>query len=422
MNVVKTAEEFLTKHGQSIESIKSEGKDYIQDFIAEMNKGMAANHQVLPMLPTYLCNISRTNIKDGKRILIDAGGTNFRSAIGHFDKDGKVVIERLHKTKMPASGGEVLNKAEFFGKIAENVAYLANDATDVGFCFSYPVLMGADLDGEVLGFSKEVKAPEVVGVKVGAETLKTLKSYSSADRKIVIVNDTVATLLGGMAVSNKQYSTYIGYIYGTGTNLCCIADTAAISKCRDLPCGNMLINMECGGYNGFKQGDFDKIVALRTDDPQRQQFEKMTSGKYLSSIMREALRAAVDEGLMSQSEITPFELKDVSIFLENGGGNLADMFEPQDRDLAKEICRMLVDRAAYMGATINAATAIATCKDKSLPIAIVAEGTTFDRMTGYSATFAHFLAEMLSIHGLTYEIIQGDDLNLIGTLMATMCL
>lgn len=411
--------EFLCKHGESGSQVDAAAQ--IGRFQQTMSEGLRAHGGIIPMIPTYLCNVDRSKISPGKRILIDAGGTNFRSAVGYF-QDGKVKIEKLQKTTMPASKGEELSKRQFYNKIASNVAYLAEDGGDVGFCFSYPVDMSADMDGTVTTFSKEVKAPEVVGTRVGAETLSALGEFSSKQRKIVILNDTVATLLGGMATSDKNYSTYLGYIYGTGTNVCCIVDTARIIKESNLPQGKMLVNMECGGYDGFALGDFDKTAINLTDAPNKQLFEKMTSGKYLSEIIYQAFCGAQKEGLFADANLSRFELKDVSEFLSDCG-KMTDFFRrEEDVSVAKEICRQLIDRAAKLGAIANAATAIFTCGDKSLPVALVAEGTTFNKLVGYRSAFEGYLHEFLTPHGISFEIVQGEELNLVGTLMATMAL
>ncbi len=411
---------FLVKHGEAANQVNA--SEQLVRFQSEMEKGLKSCGCVIPMIPTYLCNVDRSKISEGKRILIDAGGTNFRSAVGYF-QNGQVKIEKLQKTVMPASKGEVLSKQEFYDKIASNIAYLADDGGDVGFCFSYPVNMSADMDGEATAFSKEVKAPEVVGTRVGAETLAALRKFSDKNRKIVILNDTVATLLGGMASTDKNYSTYLGYIYGTGTNVCCIADTKQIEKVSDLPSGKMLVNMECGGYDGFSLGDFDKVAVQLTDAPQKQLFEKMTSGKYLANIINVALNAAHEEGeFAGVVNLGGFELKDVSEFL-TGGGKMKEFFTcKQDEDFAKEVCKLLIDRAAKLGAIANAATAIFTCSDRSLPVAIVAEGTTFNKLVGYRQAFENYLNEFLGAEGISYEILQGEELNLVGTLMATMAL
>lgn len=80
---------------------------------------------------------------------------------------------------MPASGGETLGKSEFYDSIAQSIAPLCDEGGDVGFCFSYPVDMESNLDGKVKSFSKEVKAPQVIGTYVGAETLAALKNTTA---------------------------------------------------------------------------------------------------------------------------------------------------------------------------------------------------------------------------------------------------
>ena len=234
-----TALEFLKLHNESAEQIDASAA--IELFLQQMKAGLQGEGG-LPMIPTYLMDVDRSKIKTGvKRIVIDAGCTNFRSAIGYFDENGEAVLEDLKNTMMPALDRE-LSKDEFYGQIAANIQRLLPKAQDVGFCFSYPVDMDRDVDGVVGKFSKGVKAPEVVGTRVGKETVAACKAIDGVDRKIVILNDTVATLLGGMANTAEQFSAYLGYIYGTGTNVCYIEDTSNIVKVADLPRGKMIIN------------------------------------------------------------------------------------------------------------------------------------------------------------------------------------
>ena len=414
-----TVNEFLKLHNESAEQI--DVKACITRFLSDMKAGLQGNGG-LPMIPTYLMDIDRSKIKtDSKRILIDAGGTNFRSAVGYFNENGQVVIDDLVKTAMPATDRE-LSKEEFYTQIAKNIERLLPQARNVGFCFSYSVDMGADVDGTVGKFSKGVKAPEVVGTRVGEETLAACKMLDGVDRRIVILNDTVATLLGGLAYSNEPFSAYLGYIYGTGTNVCYVEDTANITKVKQLPRGRMLINTECGAFSGFAQGDFDKASIARTADPDRQLFEKMTSGKYLSDILYEGLCVAQkEEVFVGKVTLRPFTLKDVSAFLTDNRF-CCEFDVEQDRAFAFELCTGLIRRAALMGAIVNSALAIASCKDKSLPVAIVCEGTTFNKLPHYREYFEQFLTGILGEKGMTFKIVQGEELNLVGTLVATMAI
>lgn len=421
-----TGKYFLQQYGQDSYSVNVAQCMY--KFNERMQQGLSGECSVVPMIPTYLMDVDRSLIKpDVKRILIDAGGTNFRVAVGYFDEQGKPHIEEISKTAMPASDGAHYTKEQFYAAIANNIKDYLDKADDVGFCFSYQVAMDKDVDGEVVMFSKEINAPEVIGTRVGRETLLACKKFSDKDRKIVILNDTVATLLGGMATSDKKYSAYVGYIYGTGTNVCYIEDTANITKIADLPAGKMLINTECGGFDGFTLGDFDNRCIARTAMPDRQLFEKMTSGKYLADIIAEAYSQALKDGVFEGNvELNPFELKDVSGLLN--GGAFPCIFENEaDLKFAKEVATELIDRAAIMGAAVVGMTAIAsvvnsTYEERLLPVAIVAEGTTFNKLSGYRKTFEEYLDMILSNSELSYEIMQGEELNLVGTLMASMVL
>lgn len=416
-----TAKQFLHNHGQT--AALADADKSIKLFRAKMQQGLDGNCLSIPMIPTYLVDVDRSKIRpDVKRILIDAGGTNFRVAVGYFDAQGNPHIEDICKTAMPSADGTLYTKRQFYDAIARNISAHLCKAEDIGFCFSYQVAMDKDVDGEVVMFSKEINAPEVIGTRVGYETLQACKQYSDTDRKIVILNDTVATLLGGMAVNDGKFSAYLGYIYGTGTNVCYIEDVKNITKINDVKCGRMLINTECGNFDGFALGEFDAACIKRTAVPDRQLFEKMSSGKYLADIIAEAYFRAKQEGAFKEEvTLAPFELKDVSALLD--GGEFPCKFRnKEDLEFACGVAEELIDRAAKMGAIVNSALAIASCKDKTLPVAIVAEGTTFNKLTGYRAAFEKYFTEILSAHGITYQIIQGKDLNLVGTLMATMVL
>ena len=389
--------EFLHRHGQSSDNIDAAAAT--ERVLDAMRAGLKGEGGSLAMLPTYLYepDLSKT-VNSDKKIIIDAGGTNFRSALGYF-KDGKAVFEKVEKTVMPASDRE-LSKDEFYAAIAGKVERLLEDGGDIGFCFSYPVRMGADKDGVMCGATKELKAKGVNGTKVGDSTLQAIKKYSAKQRKIVILNDTVATLLGGTVCADKKYSAYIERVGGDGRR--------------------MIINTECGNFDGFAQGDYDKKVAEETANPEAYRFEKMTSGKYLASVIAECAYGAESEGLVGKLKRIPFTLKDVTEFLDGGEGAYIENFLPEDRAKAKELAEELVRRAAKAGAVVNAAAAIKSAEPKGLPVAIVAEGTTFERLTGYKELFIEYLTELLAPSGITFELVKGEDANMLGSLAAAL--
>lgn len=393
-----TAKQFLHEHRNDAESI--DAAKTIDAFVAEMRAGQSGKSSSLAMLPSYLYDRA-PEVRGGKRyIVIDAGGTNFRSAVGRFDGD-RAVMEDMQTTAMPATYGR-MTADEFYSATARNIARLLPHACDIGFCFSFPMRTTSDGDGVITVMPKGVDAPETVGTRVAERTLAALRMVDPTPRRAVVLNDTVATLL---SVPKTYECARIGYIYGTGTNIC-FADA-----------DGMIVNTECGNFDKFERGDFEACAALRTPSPDSYVFEKVTAGKYLAGVIASAFNAAADEGVIGSCAALNdgFTLADVSAFLCGDGGALSAAFESDtDRATAAEIASGIVDRAAKLGATVNAAAAMAI-GDKR--VQIVAEGTTFEKLCGYRGAFERHLKAIVEPRGIGFDILRGNG-NLCGALTA----
>ena len=162
------------------------------DFISEMKNGLEGKAGSLLMLPTYIG--AEGKIKPNQPVVaIDAGGTNFRAVKMSFDDDLNLVTENLQQRKMPAIDEELSNK-EFFATLAAYLTEYKDVSDKIGFCFSYAVEIYPNKDGKLLEWSKEVKAPEVLGQMVGKNLLEAM---GTPKKHIVLMNDTVSTLLAG---------------------------------------------------------------------------------------------------------------------------------------------------------------------------------------------------------------------------------
>src|SRR5574344_2987391 len=163
---------FLAKHDFAIHK---DINTLIHGLLFNMNEGLAGRQAAEDMIRTY-CLPPKEAAAGKSVIVIDAGGTNFRSCIVTFDSVGKASIDFMKKTAMPGIEKE-LSKKEFFNKFAENLEHFKDKSPYIGFCFSYPMTITDDGDGILLGFSKEIKAPEVAGCRVGKELVETLKAH-----------------------------------------------------------------------------------------------------------------------------------------------------------------------------------------------------------------------------------------------------
>jgi hexokinase len=404
----------------------------IDSFLSEMQRGLAGKKSTLDMIPTYI--EVGADVPTNKRVIVvDAGGTNLRVATVYFDDHKKAVIENLHLYKMPGVQHEI-GKDEFFKVIAGYLKDVAGSAQNIGFCFSYAVEMFPNKDGRLIRFSKEIKAKDVVGQFIGENLNRALASMGlGGEKKIILLNDTVVTLLAGMGYQNRSFGSYIGFILGTGTNTCYVEKNSNIKKTKDLDLlKSQIINTESGNFGRIKQGKIDAAFDKSTVNPGVHKFEKMISGAYLGHLCLATIHKACDTGLFSTAvanalwQISELDTKDMNAFLlyPYGTNPLADAAKQgsaEDSLTLYYIADRLTERAAKLTAINLSAMAIKSRQgtDPSRPICIVAEGTTFYQMKGLKNRVEFYLKQYLENKlGIHYEIISVDNATLIGSAIA----
>ena len=160
--MIKVAQ-FMKNHGMDAERIDL--AEYTKAFAGAMRSGLGAFQKEMPMLPTYLYSSGKLQ-KGGRAVVIDAGGTNFRTAVVGFDGK-KAVIESLDKRPMPGAD-EPAEWSEFISCVADCVQPLMGQTADIGFCFSYPIEITPECDGKILGLTKQVDIKGAVGSRGSA--------------------------------------------------------------------------------------------------------------------------------------------------------------------------------------------------------------------------------------------------------------
>ena len=415
-------ESFLKKYQMSVEDINESSA--LLNFQNEINKGLHQEYSLkecsIPMVCTYLSPDKEVQINK-KVIVVDAGGTNLRTGIAYYDGNDWQ-IEKLNEYKMPGIDKEYSHE-EFFSYIADKMKDLLDEAIDIGFCFSYQVAMNKDLDGKLVAWTKEVKAKEVVGKMVGASLLNALKKYSPIERKIVVLNDTTSVLLGGKTLDLKHnYPKYVGVIYGTGFNCCYSEDNNNIQKIHNLENGKMIINTETGNFAGFNRGLFDLELDNESSYVGNSLTEKMSSGRYLSSLIYKATLKAKEEGLLDFNDTIisydDFNLPLVSMYLANLDHTLDKCFKNDlDKETFKEIAYNLIKRASKIVAITVSAFAIKSNVNK---VGIIVEGSTFYKLPSFKDSFIHYLDQILKSRNIEYGLFDGRNRILIGAAMAVM--
>ncbi|MDO4982393.1 MAG: hypothetical protein Q4E35_02425 [Eubacteriales bacterium] len=390
--------EFLTKHGMSPELI--DPSVYAEKMRRDMVCGLRGEKSSMPMIPTYI--EFDGSIEPGQSVIvIDAGGTNFRCGLAEFTPDG-CNLSYVEKYTMPGFDYSV-TWDEFISFTADKIQSLTDKTDYIGFCFSYNAEITPEIDGRVRRIDKEVVITESFGELVGASLSRELERRGIPGKRVFVLNDTVAALLGSAYMLDKtKYGGFIGQITGTGANTCCVVPVERIAKLHSDREGTMIVNMESGLYDGFPQGEFDKILDSQSNNPGEKQLEKMVSGAYLGELGRLALTAAAGEGYISEKagkKLSALGRFDTSVIDAWASGEKLETLTDDDdeKEFVKAICRALFSRSARcMCSTllgIMLLNDIGGERDK--PVCICAEGSLVDK----SRFFRPYLLDCLREYG-----------------------
>jgi len=436
--------QFLKDNGMYHEDIDMDACCDI--FIQEMQGGLGRQDSSLAMIPTYI-EVGK-DIPAGKPVIVlDAGGTNFRVATVCFDESGKSVIENFVQKPMPGLDKEV-GKEEFFATIVEYMTDVVDVSSSIGFCFSYPTEILPSKDGRLIRFCKEVKAKQVEGELIGENLVSAIEAAGyKGSKRIVILNDTVATLLAGQAnglvrikppfgrsaFPNRAFDSYVGFILGTGSNCCYIESNRNITKKSELePDREQVINVESGSFQKAPRGKIDLELDESTLDPGRYTFEKMFSGAYLGTLCLKTLQEAGRQELFSKAvteELLAIEdmgTKDVNSFMRYPQGNSPLAMScakgtEQDYVTLWYVLDSLIERAARLTAVLLSSVVLKIDKGKNpcTPVCITAEGTTFYELKSLKTKVECYLKSFLEEkHNRFVEIVSAENATLIGAAIA----
>ncbi len=417
---------FLAANGLGAAAIDPEA--VLENFLQEMTEGLSGRKSSLAMIPTFI-TIDKPVTSNRRVIVIDAGGTNLRVATVEFDDRGVPKIDNFSQHDMPGSQREV-GRDEFFNLFVEYLLPVAGLADSVGFCFSYAAEITPDRDGKLLTWTKEIKAPDVIGEAIGKNIAARLKARGF-DRKFTLLNDTVAALLAGKSAGGtRRYDTYIGFILGTGTNTSYVEKNVNIVKRDDLdPNGAQAINVESGNFSGAPQGPLDLTFDRTTANPGAYTFEKMISGAYLGGLCLHVLKAAAGQGLFSSSgrrtisALEEMSTIQVDAFLRNPFSGDTQPLNPQpdeNKELILHLFSGVIERAALLAAINISAAVLKSGGGKSPlhPVCVNAEGSTFYKTKDFRFRVEEHLRKILGGRDIFYELIQVDDSPLIGAAVA----
>lgn len=398
-------------------------KAVCEDMVGHMRAGLCGNVRSMLMIPTYLSNDGAVP-KGVSAAVIDAGGTNFRSALVTFTENGYEVSE-LQKVKMPGIG-KPCTWEEFISFVADKIEPLMDRADSIGFCFSYSADITPDMDGRVYRIDKEVVVTGSEGQLIGASLIAELERRNIFGKRVVILNDTVAVLLGGASVLDKgAYSGFIGQVSGTGTNTCVSLPTRDIKKLNIDSEKGMIVNAESGLYDGLLGGDLDKRLDSESNNPGSKQFEKLTAGVYLGEVCRLLLKDAAARGFVSESsaeKIMALDKIDTSFVDAWVNGERLEGVSgcDEDADFVQTVARAVLMRSAKCMCANLLALGKLSGAGREKPICVCAEGSLVQKCRVYREALESFLTEYGASMGMRFELRVGEETTLPGAAAAAL--
>ena len=421
-------DEFLNKYKLNIDEERFSNECY--KFVYEMKLGLKEQDRGLPMVHTYISDEGILPAGE-KIVVVDAGGTNLRVAVVSFDEKRKPIIANYNRYSMPGIESEI-TADELFTEIANYIVPYLHECKNIGICFSYMSESTPDKDAKVIELSKEVKVKDISGKLVCAEIKKVLERKGITGTTFTLVNDSVATLLAGKIFSTFS-NEFIGYILGTGQNICYSEKLNNIPRLtkRNAFEKTMIINVESGYYDRYERGSLDEELDSESENPSSHILEKMMSGGYLGNLTLRVLKRAAAEELFTSDVLPKLEkLKELPLFLLDEFYSdihvknvLTECFGSSKDNIL--MSRFLIDavmkRAAYLNAVVIGATLIKseTGTNKDRPTVICIDGTTYyktlwlkDHISDY---FRRLVRDKLNRF---FTEIRIEDAPIIGTAVA----
>jgi hexokinase len=358
-----------------------------------IERGLAEDGTEIKCLPAYLP--PPPDGLEGQAIVLDTGGTNMRAALVTIEGTRATIDRGPIKQRLPVRDGQQLSRAAFFDAQAALVAELgAPRELPLGYCFSYPSDVQENRDARLIRWTKGIEVPSVAGELVGSLLRESLARIGIVPRRLAVLNDTVASMLGGaIEVAGPLRSRLVGLIAGTGSNMCAFFSPPRAKK---LKYGPMAVNLESGNFDPPHLTEWDRALDRTTNNAGVHKFEKAIAGHYLPYLFAQVLPDL--EGF------DPAHGSKVLVDLRDQGGG------PEG---AQALAEALLARAA----DLVAAGLAAVCDFYQGDVAIVAEGSLFWGDPKFSDRCKRTLDRL---SGKPAKILRVDEANLIGSACAAL--
>jgi len=270
-------------------------------FKKSMEEGLKGEESCLKMIPAYVGK--PTGKEKGTFMTMDMGGTNLRCTKFKIE-DGKfeTIVEKKEKLISKEKNYDLTKSdttaKQLFGFIADCMASITeqDESLYLGNTFSFPCRQVGINEAYLIYWTKEITTSGVEGQNINKLLADALKEKNIEIEPVALINDTVGTLLVAMY---SYQDADIGSIMGTGHNTCYLENNHPING------GKMIVNLESGNYNvGLPVTKYDEIIDQNSQLPGSQLLEKMVSGYYMGSLVKEVcIDLSNNQALFTSTEV-----------------------------------------------------------------------------------------------------------------------
>ena len=388
-------------------------KTIAHSFREKVEEGLNADNMEIQCIPTFIT--PKAKGINGKALVLDLGGTNYRVAIVDFGKGAPTIHpDNGWKKDMSIMKSPGFTREKLFRELSDMIVGIKREEEmPIGYCFSYPTESVLGGDAKLLRWTKGVDIKEMIGQFIG----KPLLDYLNKKNKIKftgikVLNDTIASLFAGL--TDSSYDAYIGLIVGTGTNMATFIPADKIKKLN--PAYNVQglipVNLESGNFYPPFLTTVDDTVDTIFGNLGKQRFEKAVSGMYLGDILKATFPLDEFEEKFDAQKLTAIM-------------NYPDIH----KEVYVQVAHWIYNRSAQLVAASLAGLILLlkSYNEDTRKICLVAEGSLFwsenRKDKNYNILVMEKLQELLDEFGLKdieVHISNMNNANLIGTGLAAL--
>jgi hexokinase len=257
--------------------------------------------------------------------------------------------------------------------------------------------------------------------------------------RIVLLNDTVATLLSGILASaggqfpDGRAGPVVGCILGTGFNTA-YPEKSIPKTGFESASSPQIVVCETGTFAHRYMGSLDREFDGATKNPGAYTLEKASSGAYLGPLTLHIVKQAVRDGVLAfrrSDELLAMEslqTRDLNAFLHApfGGETLGGLFGKDEQGALASLVRIasiVTERGALFAAAMVAGAVIRAGGgyDPFSPVRIAMEGTTYLVYHGMRTAMESWLHVMLARGKLrSYSRAPVEQASLFGAAVAAL--